>query len=37
MVVDDLKNILEERERSIEYMEEFLESVAIGNGEIIID
>ncbi len=27
----------EEREAAIEYMEEFLDVIAIGNGEIIID
>ncbi|MCU4959970.1 hypothetical protein [Bacillus cereus group sp. BcHK20] len=34
MFEDDLKNMSEEeREMAIEYMEEFLDSVAIGNGD----
>ncbi|WP_176549187.1 MULTISPECIES: hypothetical protein [Bacillus] len=38
MFEDDLKNMSEEeREMAIEYMEEFLDSVAIGNGYFDID
>ncbi|MDA2407149.1 MULTISPECIES: hypothetical protein [Bacillus cereus group] len=38
MFEDDLKNMSEEeREMAIEYMEEFLDSVAIGNGDFDID
>ncbi|EOQ04641.1 hypothetical protein [Bacillus cereus] len=38
MFEEDLKNMSEEeREMAIEYMEEFLDSVAIGNGDFDID
>lgn len=38
MFEDDLKNMSEEeRELAIEYMEEFLDSVAIGDGDFYID
>lgn len=38
MFEEDLKNMSEEeREMAIEYMEEFLDSVAIGNGDFGID
>ncbi|EJR04978.1 hypothetical protein SIM32_28025 [Bacillus cereus group sp. WSBC 10925] len=38
MFEEDLNNMSEEeRELAIEYMEEFLDSVAIGNGDFDID
>ncbi|WP_252650587.1 hypothetical protein [Bacillus pacificus] len=38
MFEEDLKNMSEEeREMAIEYMEEFLDSIAIGNGDFDID
>ncbi|MEC2393218.1 MULTISPECIES: hypothetical protein [Bacillus] len=38
MFEDDLKNMSEEeREMAIEYMEEFLDSISIGNGDFDID